>query len=113
LLDSARNMINGDIRNVNNLMGLGGWKWKRGPHLSMSEDQHTLTMIIGWIITALAISLGAPFWFDLLSKLMKVRGAGTRIEPSSQNGQSSTTDPQLQSATTINVNTQAGQEAVG
>lgn len=27
----------------------------------------------GFLITALAISLGAPFWFDLLNKLMKLR----------------------------------------
>lgn len=33
--------------------------------------------LLGWLITALAISLGAPFWFDLLSKLVNLRGAGT------------------------------------
>lgn len=27
----------------------------------------------GFLITAIAISLGAPFWFDLLTKLMRVR----------------------------------------
>lgn len=27
----------------------------------------------GYLLTALAISLGAPFWFDLLSKLVKIR----------------------------------------
>ncbi len=27
----------------------------------------------GYLITALAISLGAPFWFDLLNKLMQLR----------------------------------------
>ncbi len=31
----------------------------------------------GYLITALAVSLGAPFWFDLLSKLMKLRGTMT------------------------------------
>ncbi|MEP2026320.1 MAG: hypothetical protein ABJH98_10135 [Reichenbachiella sp.] len=31
--------------------------------------------VLGYLITALAISLGAPFWFDLLNKLMKLRGA--------------------------------------
>lgn len=31
---------------------------------------------LGYLITALAISLGAPFWFDLLSKLVKLRGSG-------------------------------------
>lgn len=28
---------------------------------------------IGFLITAIAISLGAPFWFDLLNKLMQLR----------------------------------------
>jgi hypothetical protein len=32
----------------------------------------------GWIITILAISLGAPFWFDTLSKFMNVRSAGAQ-----------------------------------
>ncbi|HEX4066347.1 MAG TPA: hypothetical protein VHZ09_10015 [Acidobacteriaceae bacterium] len=27
----------------------------------------------GWLLTAMAISLGAPFWFDLLNKFMVVR----------------------------------------
>jgi hypothetical protein len=30
---------------------------------------------LGWLITAFAISLGAPFWFDLLNKLMQVRNS--------------------------------------
>lgn len=29
--------------------------------------------VFGWLLTALAVSLGAPFWFDLLSKFMTVR----------------------------------------
>lgn len=37
-----------------------------------------LIKIAGWIVTALAISLGAPFWFDLLKKLIQVRNAGNR-----------------------------------
>lgn len=32
--------------------------------------------ILGWLITALAVKLGAPFWFDLMSKLLKVRATG-------------------------------------
>jgi hypothetical protein len=30
---------------------------------------------MGWLLTALAISLGAPFWFDLLKKIVGVRAA--------------------------------------
>jgi hypothetical protein len=29
--------------------------------------------LVGWIITILALSLGAPFWFDILNKFMVVR----------------------------------------
>lgn len=29
--------------------------------------------IIGWLLTALAATLGAPFWFDLLKKIMVIR----------------------------------------
>lgn len=32
--------------------------------------------ILGWILTIMAISLGAPFWFDLLNKFMNIRSAG-------------------------------------
>ena len=38
----------------------------------------TLNMIIGWLLTIGAISLGAPFWFDLLGKVSHLRGSGTR-----------------------------------
>ena len=42
--------------------------------------------IIGWILTAAAVSIGAPFWFDLLHKLVQIRSrssaTGTsRAEP--------------------------------
>jgi hypothetical protein len=32
--------------------------------------------LFGWFLTIVAISLGAPFWFDLLNKFMNVRNAG-------------------------------------
>jgi hypothetical protein len=35
------------------------------------------THIAGWILTAIAASLGAPFWFDILNRFMNVRAAGT------------------------------------
>jgi hypothetical protein len=32
--------------------------------------------LLGWLLTALAASLGAPFWFDMLKKVITVRSAG-------------------------------------
>ncbi len=34
----------------------------------------TLRILLGWLITAFAVTLGAPFWFDLLNKFMTLRG---------------------------------------
>ena len=36
--------------------------------------------LLGWLITALAVKLGAPFWFDLLSTLVKMRASGKPAE---------------------------------
>jgi hypothetical protein len=45
---------------------------------------------IGWIITALAVSLGAPFWFDMLNKIMVVRAT---VKPSEKSGAERSKDP--------------------
>ena len=35
---------------------------------------------LGWLITTAAISLGAPFWFDLLGKVANLRGSGAMAQ---------------------------------
>jgi hypothetical protein len=40
--------------------------------------------LAGWIITAFALSLGAPFWFDLLNKLTRLRSS-IKIESINKN----------------------------
>lgn len=37
--------------------------------------------IIGWLITATAALFGAPFWFDLLQQLIRIRGTGPKPQP--------------------------------
>jgi hypothetical protein len=34
--------------------------------------------LLGWIISAIAVTLGAPFWFDLLSMFINIRNAGKK-----------------------------------
>jgi hypothetical protein len=56
--------------------------WKESWHSYESYFERTpkdatftaLTVLAGWIVTALAISFGAPFWFDTLNRFMVVRG---------------------------------------
>ena len=33
--------------------------------------------LLGWVLTALAVSLGAPFWFDTLNRFMNLRASGS------------------------------------
>ncbi|WBL41207.1 hypothetical protein PBT90_10610 [Algoriphagus halophytocola] len=40
-----------------------------------TENSRKILQWLGFLITAFAISLGAPFWFDMLNKLMKVRNS--------------------------------------
>ena len=47
-----------------------------------------LKKIGGLIITVFAISLGAPFWFDALSRLVPLRGTGGKPKRSSNNSKS-------------------------
>jgi len=35
-----------------------------------------LTKLPGWVVTVLAVSLGGPFWFDMLNRFMNIRNAG-------------------------------------
>ena len=37
--------------------------------------------VLGWLITIAAVSLGAPFWFDLLGKVANLRGSGGQAQP--------------------------------
>ncbi len=40
-----------------------------------------LRMLSGWWISGIAIAMGAPFWFDLLGKIVNVRNTGTKPKP--------------------------------
>ncbi len=44
------------------------------------------SMILGWLFTAIAISLGAPFWFDTLNKIMVIRSTIKPTEKSQDEG---------------------------
>lgn len=43
-----------------------------------------LLKLFGWGITVFAISLGAPFWFDLLNKFIKIRSTIKSDKPGSK-----------------------------
>jgi len=41
-----------------------------------TTTQAWFTKLVGIMITALAVSLGAPFWFDILNRLVNIRAVG-------------------------------------
>jgi hypothetical protein len=47
--------------------------WTKGALEALSP-----VTVCGWLITALTALFGAPFWFDLLQRLVNVRGTGTK-----------------------------------
>lgn len=58
------------------LAGLGlplGWT-----DTFLRPGESVLTKLLGLLLTILACSLGAPFWFDLLGKMVNIRGAGKK-----------------------------------
>ena len=77
LMNAADLLIKEDLNKVNNLLGQQIWsyEWRGWPIFFQS--------LFGWFITAIALSLGAPFWFDLLNKLMKLRSSvnSSKVEP--------------------------------
>lgn len=53
------------------------WEWSPGEQRRWWDFPRKL---VGWAITGFAVSFGAPFWFEALSKLGSLRTAGTRPE---------------------------------
>jgi hypothetical protein len=51
--------------------------WTRATATAATTPLGLLSKVIGLIASVLAVSLGAPFWFDTLSKVINLRGAGT------------------------------------
>ncbi|MCS7035246.1 MAG: hypothetical protein RMJ33_02550 [Saprospiraceae bacterium] len=65
-------LITNNIAALRSPLGIG-WDNVKWP----SEEERThwwILKLVGWLTTALAISLGAKFWYDLLKQLVNFRG---------------------------------------
>lgn len=52
-----------------------------------------LFKLFGFVLTAAALSLGAPFWFDLLNKIVNLRAAGKKPDDNNTSSRSASDDP--------------------
>jgi hypothetical protein len=48
--------------------------------------------LFGWLLSIAAVSLGAPFWFDTLSRFVNLRGAGPAERPKNKGDNKSTNE---------------------
>lgn len=70
--DQVNSLIQDELQQANAPLGLG---WHPEDLKNMTPSDWVIK-ILGWIVTALAVSLGAPFWFDLLKKLVNIKASG-------------------------------------
>ncbi len=69
-----------------------GWaKMSDDPRAVPASLPSWLAKILGILFTTIAVSLGAPFWFDVLNKFVNLRSAGGRPENKTKKADSSST----------------------
>jgi hypothetical protein len=57
-----------------------GWSLMKSEPQATTSEWFWPLKVLGLFVTGLALSFGAPFWFDTLSKFMNVRAAGVKPE---------------------------------
>jgi hypothetical protein len=50
--------------------------WSSAPAASSQGAMPRLVSVLGWLITAIATVFGAPFWYDILQTVVRIKGAG-------------------------------------
>jgi len=67
------------------------WKDAFDPSEGDSRDiSGPFIALAGWLITAALVMLGAPFWFDLLTRLVALRSTGTKPPAAADDSSSAT-----------------------
>ena len=63
-----------------------GWssEGKDNPRKAPDNLRGWVVKIVGILFTGIAVSLGAPFWFDLLNKFINLRGSGSRPQKAAE-----------------------------
>jgi hypothetical protein len=89
--------VNMELNSINLPIGwTAGWGAPRrsGEPAAQGTWNNVVAPILGWLLTAFAASMGAPFWFDVLNKVMVIRST---VKPHEQSpgGASGDQQPQL------------------
>lgn len=74
----SREVLRGVMKDFSDAGFPIGWNektaetWKKSPISTFFES------LLGWLMAGAAAALGAQFWFDLMKKIINMRGAGVR-----------------------------------
>lgn len=69
-----------------------GWTEEARSNWGPTPSWQRLGVVVGWLATGALTMLGAQFWFDLLKRLVSLRGSGSRPEESQARGRTPGTD---------------------
>lgn len=88
----------GDDKAIDQIQKLGlpiGWGTQgiEATQRAVETPTGIITVLAGWLMTALAVTLGAPFWFDLLNRLVVVRSTVKPHEKSPEEPSQDGKDP--------------------
>jgi hypothetical protein len=78
-LDETADNFEHSLGRLNALALPLGWGPEAGEGGASVKDR-VVRHLPGWMLTVLAISLGAPFWFDVLNRFIAIRSAGKAPE---------------------------------
>jgi uncharacterized membrane protein YraQ (UPF0718 family) len=70
--------------NLNQQLELKDFTGWNSLNFFLLKSWQVLRMLTGWILSGLAIAMGAPFWFDLLGKVINVRNTGPKPASSTE-----------------------------
>jgi hypothetical protein len=91
----------GDLSELESLSLPIGWNPAKYPWMETRIEGTTsfqqfsklslIVVLAGWFLTAIAMTLGAPFWFDMLNQIMVIRST---VKPQEKSDTEASKDPQ-------------------
>lgn len=84
-VNSLVDKVESNLANLTDLRMPIGWNFSARQHFGILRPKGwgqpenwgvLFSAICGWLLTALAATLGAPFWFDTLQRFVNIRGNG-------------------------------------
>jgi hypothetical protein len=90
-------------KNMEVSVALVGWPLPNPVRFLKQLWLYAVSPILGWLITGVAATLGAPFWFDILNKVMVIRST---VKPREKSPEEGSEDRKAKDKTDVTVDVQ-------